>query len=66
LGRKKSDEKTVPVSFRMPEAMAKSLDAIVAKKSAQAGGVEITRTQVILLALREWLDEQEPSPKTKK
>jgi hypothetical protein len=37
--------------------MAKAIDAVADKKSQAAGGVPITRTQVVLLALREWLTD---------
>ena len=54
--RKDADrEATVQVSFRIPDSMAKAIDAVAEKKSEAAGGVPITRTQVVLLALREWL-----------
>lgn len=51
-------ETTVQVSFRIPDSMAKAIDSVAEKKSVAAGGVPITRTQVVLLALREWLAEQ--------
>lgn len=51
------------VSFRIPDSMAKAIDAVAEKKSEAAGGVPITRTQVVLLALREWLAAHGPKPK---
>jgi hypothetical protein len=48
---------TVQVSFRMPEDMARQIDQ-VAEKLAALTGVSITRTAVVLKALREWLEKE--------
>lgn len=51
----KKTEETEQVSFRVPKSSIRRIDEVAAKKS-KAAGVTITRTQVVLLALREWLE----------
>ncbi len=55
--RKEEGERTTQVSFRMPEAMAKQFDEIAAKMGASMG-ITVSRTAVVLKALREWLDKE--------
>ena len=49
------------ITFRVPDDVAKALDAAATRKSRLVG-VTITRTQLLLAALREWLESQPNIP----
>jgi hypothetical protein len=59
LGRPRTKEpkegEMVSLSIRIEGAMAKSLDEIAEKMSAERPGLAITRTDVVRVALNEWL-----------
>ena len=53
----------VSLSIRIDGTIAKSLDTIAEKMSAERPGLAITRTDVVRVALNEWLAVKAAKPK---